>query len=190
LPEKEFQKKWLKTNALQAVRDKNVAEGIRLYREYLGLEGNAEDDDAWAMLGGAYRRAGDIGRAVESYAKAFELKPTSTYAAVNLVFLKATRDELAGLETEVAKAIALTQAKIAAKEDDHWTWFDLGMLQLLSHRIDDARTSYRFAADMKSSTPENVASAANTLELLAKSSSVFGEGASKILAILGPYLPK
>jgi tetratricopeptide (TPR) repeat protein len=184
-----FKKPWLKSNALQKVREGQLEAGIREYKEYLAVEGNDQDDDAWAMLGGAHRRSGQLDASIACYAKAAALNPASTYAAVNLATLRATREGTQALQDDLTRAMVLVQQRASQADADHWTYFDLGMLQTLSNRLDEARASYQFGAEMKSSTPAHVKSAATTLQFLIDNAPAHATAAEAILKSLQKYLP-
>ena len=83
-------KTFLKATALSLVRKGEPERGAEKYREY--LEFNDQDDDAWAGLGGALRRMGDVDAAIDCYAKAFKINPQSSYAGVNVISLLAARN--------------------------------------------------------------------------------------------------
>ena len=130
-------KKFLKAEALAHIREGAIPLGIQKYKEYLEL--NKEDDDAWASLGGAYRRSADIDNALRCYSHAYELNPESTYALVNLVSLCAARnslDDQKQLSTLVPEAIRLCRETIETDKASFWTWYDLGTLQLISGNIE------------------------------------------------------
>ena len=59
-------KNFLKAEAIALVRNGEIQPGIDKYLEYLALEPNQGDDDAWCSLGGAYRRLGNIDKALDS----------------------------------------------------------------------------------------------------------------------------
>ena len=149
----------LKASALSLVREGKPDLGAAKYREYLAL--NEWDDDAWAGLGGALRRMGQIDGAIDCYAKAFEINPKSTYAAVNVVVLSKARNtegDAVRLDEYLPNAMKLIRSKIRLAEEenpnqvDYWTWYDLGMLQLISGEVSAALSSYNYAAE---STPQN-----------------------------------
>jgi len=146
-------KPYLKAEALSYVRSGKYAEAANKYQQYIEL--NEHDDDAWAALGGAFRRLGDLQSAINSYEKAFQINPRSTYAAVNLVsLLFALKPDGKKLQDYVSRALALTEDKIRSgtKTADHWTWYDLGMLQLIKGDVDAATRSYNYAAEITPQT--------------------------------------
>jgi cytochrome c-type biogenesis protein CcmH/NrfG len=102
------QKTYLQMEALAAVRKGELDTGMQKYREYLQL--NPQDDDAWAGLGGAYRRKDDIDQALKHYQEAYRLNPQSTYALVNIISLLAARykpGDVEALQTYVPEAMKL-----------------------------------------------------------------------------------
>jgi tetratricopeptide (TPR) repeat protein len=130
----------LKAEASKASRANDPEEAIRLYLLYLEQESNKQDDDAWAGLGGAYRRKGDVNSAINSYETALNIKSQSTYALVNIISLLAARD-LPGDQEKLQKylpdAIRLTSSN-ATTESDHWSWYDLATTQLVEGLFDES----------------------------------------------------
>ena len=163
-------KKFLKAEALAAVRAGEVEPGIAKYREYLALAGNESDDDAWASLGGAYRRAGDLDQAIDCYAKAHEINPQSTYALVNLVSLHAARnkpEDRASLDQELPETIRLCREVIERADATYWNWYDLATVQLIQGQSDQAmKTLYHAVALTPAAAKENFRSVANNLRFL------------------------
>ena len=147
-------KNFLKAEALADVRKGKIKDGIGKYREYLALEPNASDDDAWAALGGAYRRDGDIDQAIECYGHAYAVNPRSTYALVNLVSLRAARHlpaDAAKQKHDVDEAIRLCRETIEGGSATFWNWYDLATLHLIAGMREDAAPLFYHAVAL---TPE------------------------------------
>jgi tetratricopeptide (TPR) repeat protein len=165
-------KQYLKAEALASVRKGEVREGIEKYREYFALEPNRTDDDAWASLGGAYRRIENIDEAIDCYDRAYRLNPRSTYALVNLVSLRAARP--AGTDPEqqkrdVKEAIRLCRETIEGGEATFWNWYDLGTLHLIQDNADEALKIFHHAVALTPETAkENFRSVLNNLRFLQK----------------------
>ncbi|MDQ3564277.1 MAG: tetratricopeptide repeat protein [Pseudomonadota bacterium] len=163
-------KKFLKAEALAAVRKGEVEPGIAKYREYLALADNTSDDDAWASLGGAYRRAGDLDQAIDCYRKAYELNRQSTYALVNLVSLHAARNTAAdqeALKRDLPEAIRLCREVIERTDATFWNWYDLATLQLIEGPSSRAiSTLYHAVALTPPTAKENFRSVLNNLRFL------------------------
>jgi tetratricopeptide (TPR) repeat protein len=138
----------LKAAALSLVRDGKIDDAIDKYRQYLTL--NPRDEEAWAMLGGAYRRKDAIDEAIESYERAYALNRQSTYALINVVSLRAARNteqDQAVLQTYLPEAIKLcTQA--TDEGGDHWTWYDLATLQLIQGETEEAASAFHYAVEL------------------------------------------
>jgi tetratricopeptide (TPR) repeat protein len=163
-------KNFLKAEALAAVRAGNFRLGIVKYREYLDLAPNAQDDDAWAALGGAHRRAGEIDEAIQCYQKAYELNSSSTYALVNLVSLRAARNDPADSEQQardVQKAIKLCRETIESGKATFWNWYDLATLHLIGGKTREAAEFFHYAVALTPETAkENFRSVLSNLEFL------------------------
>ena len=161
-------KRYLKAAALSAVRSGDIKEGIDKYKQYLDL--NPQDYDAWAGLGGAHRRMDNLTAAIESYEKAYEINPKSTYALINVVALRAARgneDDREKLKQFIPIAKQLTQEIIDSGEADYWQWYDLATLQLLEGETDTAIRTFNYAADLTPRTAtENFLSVLKQLTFL------------------------
>lgn len=181
-------KKYLKAEALSAVRSGDVDTGIAKYNEYLQL--NPDDDDAWAGLGGAYRRKGDIDKALESYQKAYAANAQSSYALVNIVSLLAARnrpEDAQELTELLPLTIRLVQEIINRGESTYWTWYDLATLQLFKKDDEQAKSTFSYAVNLTPKTAtENFRSVLNNLEFL-KSHNPGISGIDAAIEILRPY---
>jgi tetratricopeptide (TPR) repeat protein len=186
---KEFSRKSLKAKALSAVRSGDYDAAIENYRKYLAL--NPGDDDAWAGLGGAYRRKADIDQAIHSYEEAFDINRQSTYALVNVVSLRAARggpEDRARLRTYLPTALHLTRERIESGEGDYWTWYDLATLQLLQGDVEEAARSFQYAADLTPVTAkENYRSVLDNLTFLQQHNPSI-KGISDAIQIISRYL--
>jgi tetratricopeptide (TPR) repeat protein len=163
-------KDYLKAEALGAVRKGEVAIGIQRYLDYLAIEANAQDDDAWASLGGAYRRTGKIDQALESYRRAYELNPRSAYALVNLVSLHTARNTPADREQlgrDLPQAELLCRELITSGKATYWTWYDLATVLLIAGRIEEAHKTFLHAVALTPpAAKENFHSVLNNLRFL------------------------
>lgn len=163
-------KNYLKAEALALVRKGDIQGGIAKWREYLAIPDNAGDDDAYAALGGAHRRLGDIDHAVEHYRRAYEINPRSTYALVNLVSLQAARNMPADqthMAQDVQQAISLCREIIEKGDATFWNWYDLATLHLIQGTTDDAmETLFHAVALTPESAKENFRSVLNNLRFL------------------------
>jgi len=163
-------KKYLKAEALAAVRAGDLSTGLNKYREYLALTPNAQDDDAWAARGGAHRRAGEIHEAIQCYQRAYELNPSSSYALVNLVSLRAARnnpDDAERQMRDVPKAIELCRESIGSDKATFWNWYDLATMHLISGESDEAINLFHHAVALTPETAkENFRSVLSNLRFL------------------------
>jgi len=128
----------LKAEASQASRANDPDTAIQKYKEYLEFASNKMDDDAWAGLGGAYRRKGDIDNAIQNYLNALDINSQSTYAVVNVISLLVARKSPADrgeLQKYLPHAIQLTSNK-ATPQSDHWSWYDLATTELIGGLFD------------------------------------------------------
>lgn len=181
-------KKFLKAEALAHIRANEIHFGIEKYKEYLEL--NKEDDDAWASLGGAYRRSADIDNALQCYSRAYELNPDSTYALVNLVSLQAARnsfDDQKKLAALVPEAVRLCRETIETDKASFWIWYDLGTLHLIGGNIEEARKIFFYAVTITPETAkENFRSVRSNLLFLQQHNPNIS-GLAEIIELLNQY---
>ena len=65
----------IKQQALELIKAGSLEKVVEVLKEY--LKQNEGCDEAWLMLGNAYRRSEDWKNAMDSYAKAMEINPES-----------------------------------------------------------------------------------------------------------------
>ncbi len=188
-----FQKQYLRAEALSLVRQAETDEqlldkAIEKYHQYLSL--NPHDDNAWGGLGGAYRRKGDVDKALDSYCKAYEANPQSTYALVNIVSLRAARnldEDREKLKTEIPEALRLCQQALK-KNEDFWTWYDIATLHLIHGDLSKALRDFSYAIKLTPETSkENFRSVMNNLKFLQSHNPTI-EGLSTVIGMLNEHL--
>jgi tetratricopeptide (TPR) repeat protein len=173
--------KWVrlsvKAEALDAVRSGDFDTAIRKYKEYLSFKPNEKDDDAWAGLGGAYRRKQDLESSLSSYEKAYQINSQSTYALGNIVSLLAARNSSADrekLRQYLPNAVRLAEWKTSIPEADHWVWYDLATTHLVEGLFDESKSekavnTFYFAAELTpKAAEENFRSVLSNLTFLAE----------------------
>lgn len=194
-------KEYLTIEALETVRNaaKQPDEGLKRlmleeaigkYNQYLAFEKNKDDDDAWAGLGGAYRRNGNIDQAIESYATAYRLNPASTYALVNLVSLMAARRRPADepqLQEYAGRAKERLREKVASGSADLWTWYDMATLELIQGKTTESMHTFLYAIER---TPkearENFASVLSNLQFLERYNATMS-GLADTISLVSKY---
>lgn len=167
----------LKAEALDAVRDKDLDTAIAKYKEYLALKPNEKDDDAWAGLGGAYRRKQQLELSLICYEKAYQINPQSTYALGNIVSLLAARylpADREKLRQYLPDAVRLAERKTSVPDADHWAWYDLATIHLVEGLFDESKSekavnTFYFAAERTpQAARENFRSVLSNLTFLAE----------------------
>lgn len=163
MSEPQFVSTYLKLEAREAVRDGAVPQGVELYQQYLAL--NQHDDDAWASLGGAYRRLQNINESIRHYQKAAQLNPRSTYALVNLISLLAVRntpEDQRELQERLPMINQLTVEKTTNPgPEPWWCWYDLATIQLLESiftpaKSDEVLKSFSYAIKLTPQTSKEI----------------------------------
>lgn len=131
-----------KVNKQEATADFNTA--IRHLKKATLL--NPADSDTLAILGGLYRRKGDYAQAYDSYKRAWNVNPASSYALGNVASLawhEGKKDEARmyfGIaEMEATEHIRKGQGEI------YWDYYDLALAQLVLNKTADAQRNYAIA---------------------------------------------
>lgn len=109
-------------------RDQLLNESEDLLLQALKLSPKLVDDDGesyWGILGGLYKRRGQIDQAIEAYQKVIEVTPQSSYGYVNLALLYQKKNErnLAIKTYEMVEQIASKEAE--AEAGNFWGYSDL-----------------------------------------------------------------
>lgn len=135
-----------------------------LSRELEKVKGKSEDEepglsnklasllvDCYGMLGGVYRRAGDLDQSIETYDAGQEYEWDSAYDVqnsyniTNAIAVRVLKDprSLAALREQIGRAIALIWKQVNGKRRNQWwAWADLGELRLLAGSADEAHKAY------------------------------------------------
>ncbi len=114
---------------------------------------NPRDSDAYAALGGTYRKQGKDQDAQESYKKAVEVNPGDPYPLGNyLIYEIRNKGNLSPVESNRLKIEQAIEKRIGQAEvsaDIPWAYFDLGLFNLLLGDVNRSLLNYLMA--MKSS---------------------------------------
>lgn len=109
-------------------RDKKFNESERLLLSALELSPKLVDDDGeswWGVLGGLYKRRGQLDQAISAYQKVTEVTPNSSYGFGNLAMLyreKGDHERMLSIYERVEK---LAEAEARADIDNYWGHADL-----------------------------------------------------------------
>jgi len=117
-------------------------------RSYLkeSIQINPFDSDAWASLGGIYKQQKNFDKALESYMEALKVDPGDPYPLGNyLVLLIQQTGDITQIDKNremIHKGIKrrLTQARVMV--DMPWSYFDLGLFNLLLGNVLEALNYY------------------------------------------------
>ena len=106
-----------------------------------------DSDDAFASLGGTYRRLNKYQRSLEYYKKALEVNPQSSYARGNVGLLawhigdaKTAREAFRQVET-----IATEHIEASSSDELYWDYYDRGQARLILNQKESALQDYRTA---------------------------------------------
>jgi tetratricopeptide (TPR) repeat protein len=107
--------------------------------------------DLLGMLGGNYRRLGQLGEAQACFDRGSRLEGSplfeimSSYNLINAITLPIENDpqSLNSQREAMERAVAAIEKQVAGeRRNDRWAWADLAQCQLLLDRMDDALRSY------------------------------------------------
>jgi tetratricopeptide (TPR) repeat protein len=148
--------------------ESDYEKALACLNEAIKLNGN--DDNAYAIRGGLYRRMNKLRSALEEYRKSWQLNANSTYALGNIASLTWYLDDVKTSKEYFAIAEPLARMRVKqGKPDAYWDYYDLALAQLASGKLKEAQVSYRKAIDL---TPgrEQFEAVLSNLYLLQKSS--------------------
>jgi tetratricopeptide (TPR) repeat protein len=132
------------------------------------VEIDPQDAEAHGIIGGVYKQHLDLDKAIESYDRGYEVKPSSTYCLLNAVILRMICRR-AGDALKVKKlleeAAKWTGAAIATPDADHWGLYDHAHVLLLRKDLPGA-LSYFDGALRRTPTLMELESARKNLDLL------------------------
>jgi ppGpp synthetase/RelA/SpoT-type nucleotidyltranferase len=107
----------------------SYAHGVACLRRAVATD--PHDVDAWCSLGGALRRQGESGAAIDCYRRAHELDPTNPYPLGNYVAEEVVRRRDAGIVSFIRSAIVAAaercRRQVDARVNLPWALFDLGL---------------------------------------------------------------
>ncbi len=109
-------------------RDKHLNQAENFLLRALEISPKLVDDDGeswWGVLGGLYRRRGQIEQAIYAYRKATEVTPYSSYGFGNLAFLYLKRGERERMLKTYERVEKLAAAESLAEVDNYWGYADL-----------------------------------------------------------------
>jgi tetratricopeptide (TPR) repeat protein len=102
--------------------------------------------DLWGMKGGVYRRAGKLSDALQSYETGLGYESGDSYNLTNSLILQVLIDptRLEQLKPKVEAARDEVERQIRThRSGQWWAWADLGLLEVLSGREEQAFAAYK-----------------------------------------------
>lgn len=124
----------------------NKAEELLL--QALELSPRLVDDDGeswWGVLGGLYKRRGQIEQAIEAYEEATKVTPQSSYGPVNLALLymkQNRRDDMIEMYRKVEK---IASQEASAEQGNFWGYADLIVSSFAIGKIEQAQEALPMA---------------------------------------------
>jgi tetratricopeptide (TPR) repeat protein len=142
------------------------------YNEAIGFLKRASEllpdsDEAFASLGGTYRRLKNYSRSLTFYKKAIEVNPQSSYALGNVGSLSWYIGDLKTAQEAFRQVETLATAHIEARSNDeiYWDYYDRGQARLILQQKESALQDYRDAISL-TRTPGEFQSAIDVLKFL------------------------
>jgi|SRR6266487_1215205 len=130
-----------------------------------------DDDDAYGIIGGLYRRLEEYKRSLAYYEQAYKINPASSYALGNLASLSWYLGEIVEAkkyfsDTEIAASTRISKGT----PEGYWDYYDLALAQLVLGKP-SAMDSYKKAIEV-TPTPgkEKFKSVLDNLQFLQKAS--------------------
>jgi len=100
----------------------------RLLLDALSLSDRLLDEDGepwWGVLGGLYRRRGQIDQAIYAYEKVTKIAPHSSYGFGNLALLYMKKNERAAMLNTYSRVEQIAETEIRTKAGNFWGYADL-----------------------------------------------------------------
>ncbi len=112
------------------------------------LSGLDRPEDAFATIGGLYRRKREYEKALEYYEQAYRINPNSSYALGNVSSLSWYLAKLDKAREYYILTEALAKVRIMTPHpEDYWDYYDLALAQLVLGKTDDAKNTYKTAIE-------------------------------------------
>jgi len=113
----------------------------------------AKLSNCYGIRGGLLRRSGDLKDSLSSYRRGREIEQDARYGisdSYNLVnelvlqILTERHESIGSMKTRILDAISIVSRQVAGdRHDQWWAWADLGMLNILALRLNEAEIAYR-----------------------------------------------
>jgi tetratricopeptide (TPR) repeat protein len=112
------------------------------------LSGLDRPEDAFATIGGLYRRKGEYEKALEYYEQAYRINPSSSYALGNVASLSWYLVKLDKAREYYILTEALAKVRnMTPHPEDYWDYYDLALAQLVLGKTNEAKDTYRIAIE-------------------------------------------
>jgi tetratricopeptide (TPR) repeat protein len=132
----------------------NKSEAMLL--QALGLSEKLVDDDGeswWGVLGGLYKRRGQIDQAIDAYRKVTEVTPNSSYGFGNLAMLYREKGDHEHMLETYKRVERLAAAEAQADVDNYWGHADLVVARYALGKWEEAEEV--LPATMSISSPDS-----------------------------------
>jgi len=113
------------------------------------LKINEQDPELLGMIGGLYKRKGELEQAKLFYEKAYTIITDDIYSIINLAFLQLVFSETEKSRNNYKKIIDLTDEKIKNHDVVYWDFLTRGQAMLILGDIDKSKEAYAEAIRLK-----------------------------------------
>lgn len=148
------------------------------------VDENPRDSDTHGIIGGVYKDAYELDRALDSYQRGFDGDPASSYCLMNVLCLLAARDKTGDKirsKRLLADADRLTSNALSSPGANHWTMFDRAHFLLFANHEQEACELFTQAIE-NTKTIGELRSARKNLDLLADAGAAVS-GLSNIIGL-------
>jgi tetratricopeptide (TPR) repeat protein len=129
-------------------RDQLLNRSEELLLQALDLSPKLVDDDGesyWGILGGLYKRRGQIDQAIEAYRKVTEVTPQSSYGYGNLALLYQKKNDRVAMIKTYERVEQIASKEADAEAGNFWGYSDLIVSSFAIGKVEQAKNALPIA---------------------------------------------
>jgi tetratricopeptide (TPR) repeat protein len=129
-------------------RDQMLNRSEDLLLQALDLSPKLVDDDGesyWGILGGLYKRRGQIDQAIDAYKKVTEVTPQSSYGYGNLALLYQKKNDRAAMIKTYERVEQIASKEAVAEAGNFWGYSDLIVSSFATGKMEQAKNALPIA---------------------------------------------
>lgn len=151
-------------------RERMMLKAEDLLLQALEISPNLVDDDGeswWGVLGGLYKRQGNLDKAINAYERATEVTPQSSYGMGNLALLYTQKHDRERMLQTYARVERIAAREADQEQRNFWGYADLIVSQFALGKVQEAQEALPIAlAIAPPDSPYMLSSLADTLRSL------------------------